>query len=630
MADSTHLPPEVGHAIIALHDPVRGRESAFNQWYEADHMLAAGTMAPWTIGGMRWVATHDLKALRYPSDGPFGPATRGSYLMLFWIQRDRLAEQQAWVTEAMADIAAQDRNFADRDAVTATTYDFVAHVARDPDGVPPVLALAHHFAGAVLLVVERAPDTSIEALGDWLLHTHFAPRLPGSDVALMTAFLLLFILAGMTDINTVTPILVSMIGLGVGIDYSLFIVTRFRQLLHDGLSPADAAAEAGASAGRAVLFAGLTVAISVSGLAFIGLDFVTKLGIGSALGVLTTVLIANSLLIAVLRLLGHKVDRLKVPFLRPVDDSEEAREKTLVAWWGRFVAANAKIVFPVLLIAGLLLALTSGLVRLGAADQGTQPLEQTSRRAYDLLAEGFGAGFNGPIPIVVAGYGPKILKVAGERSDGIISPSNTPPYSIRAFRSGKLAEVGGLAIVGEGTRGQRADFRRIFGINISVSNDRARAVAFARRQIVLIVGNKTFWPVLETLGYDMGLFKDPYQRFGTLDDEMLRAMRLVIDTGIHSKGWTRDQGIKYMLDHSGLGRTDVTAEVERYIAIPSQATAYKVGSLTIQRLREKAKAELGDKFDIREFHAQVLNTGALPLQILEQKIDRWIAAKKAS
>ena len=118
-------------------------------------------------------------------------------------------------------------------------------------------------------------------------------------VALATAFLLLFILAGLTDINTITPILVSMIGLGVGIDYSLFIVTRFRQLLHEGLSPRDAAAEAGASAGRAVLFAGLTVAISVSGLAFFGLDFVTKLGIGSALGVLTTVLIANSLLLAV-------------------------------------------------------------------------------------------------------------------------------------------------------------------------------------------------------------------------------------------------------------------------------------------------------------------------------------------
>src|SRR4051812_30555535 len=219
--------------------------------------------------------------------------------------------------------------------------------------------------------------------------------------ALLTAFLLLFILAGLTDINTITPILVSMIGLGVGIDYSLFIVTRFRQLLHEGLSPRDAAAEAGASAGRAVLFAGLTVAISVTGLAFIGLDFVTKLGIGSALGVLTTVLIANSLLPAALSLLGHRIDRLKVPFLPPIDDSEAGRERTPIARWGRFVTGDARVVFPVVWLAILALAATSGLVRLGAADQGTQPTAQTSRRAYDLLAEGFGPGFNGPIPIVV-------------------------------------------------------------------------------------------------------------------------------------------------------------------------------------------------------------------------------------
>ena len=219
--------------------------------------------------------------------------------------------------------------------------------------------------------------------------------------ALATAFILLFILAGLTDINTITPLLVSMIGLGVGIDYSLFIVTRFRQLLHAGLSSADAAAEAGASAGRAVLFAGLTVAISVTGLAFFGLDFVTKLGIGSALGVLTSVLIANSLLLSVLRLLGHKVDRWKVPFLRPIDDTEAGREKTPIARWGRFVTAHARPVFIVVLLAGLILATTSGLVRLGASDQGTQPTNQTARRAYDLLAEGFGPGFNGPIPIVV-------------------------------------------------------------------------------------------------------------------------------------------------------------------------------------------------------------------------------------
>ena len=134
----------------------------------------------------------------------------------------------------------------------------------------------------------------------------------------------------------------------------------------------------------------------------------------------------------------------------------------------------------------------------------------------------------------------------------------------------------------------------------------------------------------ETLGYEMGYYKDPIQRMGTLDDEMLRAMRLVVDTGLHSKGWTREQAIAYMLANSSMGKTDATAEVERYIVIPSQATAYKIGALTIQRLRDKAKAELGDRFDIREFHEQVLMTGALPLAILEQKIDRWIAEKKAS
>ena len=220
-------------------------------------------------------------------------------------------------------------------------------------------------------------------------------------VAVGSAFLLLFLGASITDFNTITPVLVSMIGLGVGIDYSLFIVTRFRQLLHEGMSPADAATSAGASAGRAVIFAGLTVAISITGLAFIGLDFITKLGVGAALGVLTTVLIANSLLISVLRLLGHKVDRLKVPFLKPRDDSEAARERTPVARYGRFVTRNAKVVLPVGLIALLIVAASSLAVRLGAGDEGTAPKNQTARKAYDLLAQGFGPGFNGPVPVVV-------------------------------------------------------------------------------------------------------------------------------------------------------------------------------------------------------------------------------------
>ncbi|MBE5074651.1 DUF885 domain-containing protein [Erythrobacteraceae bacterium E2-1 Yellow Sea] len=128
----------------------------------------------------------------------------------------------------------------------------------------------------------------------------------------------------------------------------------------------------------------------------------------------------------------------------------------------------------------------------------------------------------------------------------------------------------------------------------------------------------------ETLGYPMGFYKDPWNRYGTLQDEQLRAMRLVVDTGLHAKQWTREQAIDYMLENSGMTRTEVVAEVERYIAIPSQALGYKVGALKIQELRDRAQAALGDAFDIKQFHAQVLDTGALPLAVLEQKIDRWI------
>jgi uncharacterized protein (DUF885 family) len=133
----------------------------------------------------------------------------------------------------------------------------------------------------------------------------------------------------------------------------------------------------------------------------------------------------------------------------------------------------------------------------------------------------------------------------------------------------------------------------------------------------------------ETLWDELGMETDPYQRFGGLNDEMLRAMRLVVDTGIHAKGWTRDQSIKYMLDNSSMGRTDATSEVERYIAMPGQALAYKIGQLKILELRAKAEKALGARFDLKEFHAQVLMTGSLPMNILEQKIERWIASRKS-
>jgi uncharacterized protein (DUF885 family) len=162
---------------------------------------------------------------------------------------------------------------------------------------------------------------------------------------------------------------------------------------------------------------------------------------------------------------------------------------------------------------------------------------------------------------------------------------------------------------------------------ISLAQENARLPSFQRSG-----GNNAFvegWALYaETLGYGMGLYKDPMQHWGTLDDEMLRAMRLVVDTGIHARGWSREQAIDYMLANSGMGRTDATAEVERYIANPAQALSYKIGALTIQRLRGKAESELGAKFDIRAFHDQVLGSGALPLPVLEDKIDAWIARQR--
>ncbi|HEX8213862.1 MAG TPA: DUF885 domain-containing protein [Allosphingosinicella sp.] len=133
----------------------------------------------------------------------------------------------------------------------------------------------------------------------------------------------------------------------------------------------------------------------------------------------------------------------------------------------------------------------------------------------------------------------------------------------------------------------------------------------------------------ETLGRELGVYTDPYQYFGYLDSQLFRAIRLVVDTGIHSKGWTRERTIQYILDNSSRGRTNATAETERYIAIPGQALAYKIGQLKISELRARAEKALGARFDIREFHEQVLGSGALPLTVLERKIDDWIASRRA-
>jgi uncharacterized protein (DUF885 family) len=134
----------------------------------------------------------------------------------------------------------------------------------------------------------------------------------------------------------------------------------------------------------------------------------------------------------------------------------------------------------------------------------------------------------------------------------------------------------------------------------------------------------------ERLGKDIGLYQDPYSDYGRMENETWRAIRLVIDTGVHSEGWTRDQMVQYFRDHSAIDVPSMQAEVDRYIAWPGQALAYKIGQLKILELRDRAQKALGDKFDIRAFHDQVIDAGALPLDVLEQRIDAWISAQKAA
>ena len=132
----------------------------------------------------------------------------------------------------------------------------------------------------------------------------------------------------------------------------------------------------------------------------------------------------------------------------------------------------------------------------------------------------------------------------------------------------------------------------------------------------------------ESLGKELGLYTDPYQYFGMLGMEMHRAIRLVVDTGMHTKGWTREEAIQYSLDHEAESEASIISEIERYMAMPGQALSYKIGQLKIRELRAKAEKELGTKFDISQFHNEVLEPGCVPLALLEDKINAWISANK--
>ena len=132
----------------------------------------------------------------------------------------------------------------------------------------------------------------------------------------------------------------------------------------------------------------------------------------------------------------------------------------------------------------------------------------------------------------------------------------------------------------------------------------------------------------ERLGKEVGFYQNPYSDYGRLQDEMLRAVRLVVDTGLHAKKWSREQVVQYFHDHTAMDEVDIQSETDRYIVTPGQALGYKLGQLKILELRERAKKQLGARFDIRRFHDEVLGAGELPLGILESRIDNWIAREK--
>lgn len=127
----------------------------------------------------------------------------------------------------------------------------------------------------------------------------------------------------------------------------------------------------------------------------------------------------------------------------------------------------------------------------------------------------------------------------------------------------------------------------------------------------------------ESLGKELGLYTDPYQYFGSLSEEMHRAIRLVVDVALHTKGWTREQAIKYSLDNEAESEADITAEIERYMAIPGQALSYKIGQMKIIDIRKRSEKKLGEKFNIKAFHDEVLKDGCLPLDVFERKMNNW-------
>jgi putative drug exporter of the RND superfamily len=409
----SRFPSQAGDAATVVFAAGEGRLDAGAQRGVVERALRAAREVPDVVGVGDPFAQ---KAAAITADGAIAYADVQFGKLGFELDKEHIEQLQADVRAAVSGSEVQ---------VEFTGIVIQASEAPQP-GASEAIALA--AAGLILLLVFGSVVAATLPLVLAL-------------VSLGLGISLLLLAAALTTFNTTTPVLATMLGLGVGIDYSLFIVTRFRQALHDGLGAEDAAAAAAATAGRAVIFAGVTVAVSIMSLAVIGLDFITKLGFGAAMTVVAAVAAAVTLLPALLSLLGHRVDRGRVPFVSQ-DDSHAARHRSLVARWARFVTRHARASTAGALVLLIVLALPAAWVRLGSSDPGSNPPGTTTRRAYDLLATGFGPGINGPLLVAVDQRNDRTaaatLARAFRETPGVLS---VPPPRLNERRNAALVVV---------------------------------------------------------------------------------------------------------------------------------------------------------------------------------------------
>ncbi len=259
-------------------------------------------------------------------------------------------------------------------------------------------------------------------------------------------------------------------------------------------------------------------------------------------------------------------------------------------------------------------------------DEGRQGILAEYQRIIDEIDAGLGAAFD-----VRPGIGVKVERVPEFREQTAPGAYYQPP-AMDGSRPGvfyaNLRDVGEIPRFGMRTL---AYHEGIPGHHFQIAIAQGITGVPTFRRLLPYTAYSEGWALYaEQLAWELGFQDDPLDNLGRLQAEMFRAVRLVVDTGLHAQRWTREQAIAYMIEHTGMGETEVTAEIERYLVQPGQALAYKVGMLKIIELRERARRELGDRFDLRQFHNVVLGNGAMPLEILERLVDAWIVEVKAA